>query len=218
MPKRTSSHHAQQKLREIEKTLRSTLEGFAKTLEAKDQYTSGHSERVVLYTSMIMDGMGMNGHAREVTLQGAAMHDIGKLCLDLSILNSPKPLTSEQIALFRSHPVRGREILEPITFLHDLIPIVYHHHESYDGSGYPDGVRKLEIPFGARVIAVADSYDAMTSARSYRRPIKHQDAVRELAGGAGSQFDPEVVEVFLREIERCLRDSEISRLLNHLST
>jgi HD-GYP domain-containing protein (c-di-GMP phosphodiesterase class II) len=195
-----------------------TLQGFAKTLEAKDQYTAGHSGRVVLYTSMILDGLGRNGMDRETLLEGAAMHDIGKLCLDLSVLNSPKPLSREQVELFRSHPVRGREILEPITFLNDLIPVVYSHHEYFDGSGYPEGLKGGKIPLEARVVAVADSYDAMTSARSYRRAMKHSTAVQELAKGSGSQFDPDIVTVFLAQIENCLHDSEISRLLNHIPT
>ena len=127
----------------------------------------------------------------------AILHDIGKIGLRLESLNKPGKLSKEEIESFRAHPETGRRILAPIRFLADLVPVLYHHHERYDGGGYPQGKAGSEIPLGARILAVADSYDAMTSDRPYRTAMTAQQAIRELRTNAGSQFDPAIVAVFI---------------------
>lgn len=202
--------------RRLRVIFRDTVKGLAKSLEAKDSYTAGHSGRVQIFASMIADGFHFDGYKRDMLTEAALVHDIGKLCIDLSSLNNPGKLTSHEVELFRSHPARGKEILEPISFMAEIIPMVYHHHESFDGSGYPMGLAGKDIPFGGRVIAVADSYDAMTSHRVYRRALGHESAVEELARFSGTQFDPSVVEVFLVEIEKNLRENQLMDLLRAL--
>ncbi len=197
---------------QLEEYFKETMAGFARTLEAKDSYTAGHSERVRIFTSMIADGMAIHGEEREKIIQGSLLHDVGKLCVDLSTLNNPGRLLPEQIELFRSHPTLGKKILEPISFLQDFIPMVEHHHENYDGSGYPDGIHGDLIPIGARIIAVADSYDAMTSHRIYRRALGHELAIEELKRFSGTQFDPHVVDIFIIEVEKNLSELGLTDL------
>ena len=129
------------------------------------------------------------------------LHDIGKLGCHAN-LNKPGKLTAEEYEIFKLHPTFGREILEPITFLQPLIPGVHLHHERWDGAGYPLGLKGEEIPKIARILSIADAYDAMTSNRAYRRSMEHAVAVSELRRCAGSQFDPGLVEAFLKGIER----------------
>ena len=123
---------------------------------------------------------------------------MGKIGISSAILNKPGRLTPEEYEIIRSHPRMGRRILEPITFLRDVVPIVYHHHERWDGGGYPEGLRAEHIPLGCRLMAVADTYDAMTSDRAYRKGLPHRMAVDELRRCSGSQFDPQCVEAFLK--------------------
>jgi HD-GYP domain-containing protein (c-di-GMP phosphodiesterase class II) len=201
---------------DLRNTFKETIQGFARSIEAKDKYTSGHSNRVKLYTSIIADGFGLDQKERELITEASLVHDIGKLSVDLSTLNSTEGLSEDQILLFRLHPTKGKEILEPITIFAEIVPMVYHHHENYDGSGYPLGIGGRDIPFGARIIAVADSYDAMTSDRAYRRSLTHEIALKELAKCARSQFDPEVVEIFLEEIRKNLKTGKILELLKDL--
>lgn len=177
-----------------------TIQAFANLLEDKDPYTRGHSERVSKYAVMIAEGMGMDDDEVQKVADGALMHDIGKLGIRYEDLNKSEPLTQAEYEMFKSHTTRGRWILEPIEFLHDLIPAVYHHHERWDGKGYPVGLAGEEIPLHARILAIADTYDAMTSHRAYRRALPHDVAVQEIETFSGQQFDPDLVEVFVREI------------------
>jgi HD-GYP domain-containing protein (c-di-GMP phosphodiesterase class II) len=152
--------------------------------------------------------MGLPPGQIELIRQAGIMHDIGKLGCHAN-LNKPEGLTEEEYENVKLHPVFGREILQPIEFLHPLIAAVYHHHERWDGNGYPEGLTGESIPRAARILSVADAYDAMTSNRAYRKALPHKAAVEELQRHSGSQFDPEVVKSFLVGIERhrqeCIR-------------
>jgi response regulator RpfG family c-di-GMP phosphodiesterase len=185
----------------LEENFRQTIVGFANALEESDQYTRGHSERVSIYSRMIAEAMSLEPSEIETIVMASKVHDIGKIGIPTDMLNKPGRLTTEEIAVFRRHPEKGRRILEPVPFLRDLIDGAYCHHEAWDGSGYPRGLKGEAIPRLGRIVAVADAFDAMTSDRAYRKALAHEKAVSELERCAGTQFDPEVVEVFLRELE-----------------
>ena len=187
---------------DLKATFKQTIQGLAQILESKDAYTRGHSERVKLYAGLIAEGMGSYSEEdTERVREAALLHDIGKICLRLEDLNKPGPLTPDEYEVFKSHTVRGKWLLDPIVFLRPLIPAVYHHHERWDGKGYPLGLAGEEIPMDARIMALADAYDAMTSSRPYRRALSHEVAVREIAQRAGTQFDPEIAQIFLEQLE-----------------
>ena len=186
----------------IKRVFRETLQSLVLALEAKDRYTAGHTKRVTEYTRMVVEALQLPPAQREAFCQGAMLHDIGKIGIDPQKINKPGRLTEEEMAMFRSHPSIGRRILEPIKFLEDIIPAVYYHHEKYDGSGYPEGLKGKDIPLGARIVAVADTYDAMTSTRAYRKALMHDTAAAELRRCAGTQFDADVVDAFLAELDR----------------
>ncbi|WP_025323994.1 HD domain-containing phosphohydrolase [Deferrisoma camini] len=182
---------------DLESTFRETIQGLALALETKDAYTHGHSENVTRLAVATARQMGLDPDFCETLRQAGLLHDIGKIGISSSILNKPGRLTPEEYEIIKSHPAMGRRILEPISFLREVVPIVYHHHERFDGEGYPEGLAGEEIPLASRVMAVADTYDAMTSDRAYRRGLSHDVAVAELDRCAGTQFDPECVRAFL---------------------
>ena len=186
--------------KELQNTFKQTIQALANLLEDKDPYTHGHSQRVSKYAVMIARGLGLPEAEVQTIADSALMHDIGKLGIRYEDLNKAEPLTEGEYEMFKSHTTRGKWILEPITFLKDLIPGVYHHHERWDGRGYPMGLAGEQIPLMGRILAIADTYDAMTSHRAYRRALPHDVAIREIQAFAGAQFDPELVEVFVREI------------------
>jgi response regulator RpfG family c-di-GMP phosphodiesterase len=193
----------------LEENFRQTIVGLAQALEENDLYTRGHSERVSTYCRMIAEGLGMPLHEVETVVQAALMHDIGKIGIRYEKLNKPGQLTPDEIAMFRSHPEKGKRILEPIPFLRHLIPGCYCHHEHYNGGGYPQGLKGDQIPLLGRLISVADCYDAMTTDRAYRKALSHEAAVAELKRCSGTQFDPKIVEIFVEEMEhRRLRAEE----------
>lgn len=185
---------------DLQATFQQTIEGLAKAIDKMDRYTAGHSDRVATYAVYLARQLGLDGPLVEVVRQSALMHDIGKIGCVLN-LNKPGKLTSDEYEVFKKHPTYGRDILDPIKFLHPLIPGVYLHHERWDGRGYPLKMKGNEIPVIARIIAVADTYDAMTSDRSYRRALPHEVAVAEIERCAGSQFDPEVSGTFTGNID-----------------
>ena len=185
----------------LQLTFRQTIQGLARAIEAMDKYTAGHSDRVTVYARVTAVALGETQSQVELITQAGMLHDIGKLGCHAN-LNKPGKLTDEEYEIFKLHPTFGREILEPITFLQPLIPGVHLHHERWDGQGYPLKLRGEEIPRIARILSIADAYDAMTSNRAYRRSMEHAVAVSELKRCAGSQFDPALVEAFLAGIER----------------
>jgi response regulator RpfG family c-di-GMP phosphodiesterase len=185
----------------LEENFRQTIIGFAHALEESDRYTRGHSERVAGYARLIAIGLKLPRQEIENVVKCGLLHDVGKIGVRNDRLNKPGKLTPEELAMFRSHPAKGRRILEPIPFMRNIIPGCYCHHEAWDGSGYPQGLLGQNIPLVGRIVAVADAYDAMTSDRAYRKALPHEVACGELERCVGTQFDPEVAKVFLHQIE-----------------
>ena len=184
----------------LQATFKQTIQGLATTIDKMDRYTAGHSERVARYAIVLARWIGLSAEMTEVIRQSALMHDIGKIGCVMN-LNKPGKLTDLEYEVFKKHPVYGREILDPIEFLQPVIPGVYLHHERWDGSGYPIGLAGKDIPLVARIIAVADTYDAMTSDRAYRRALPHEVTVNEIIRCSGTQFDPDLAGTFTDEIE-----------------
>lgn len=182
----------------VERNLVDTITAFVNAIESKDQYLKGHSARVALYAGEIAQTLGMTADMVDVVRRGAMLHDLGKLSIMDTILRKPDRLTPEEFAIIKSHPLVGAKILEPLRFLARETCAVRHHHERFDGSGYPDGLRGEDIPLVARVVTVADVFDAITSNRPYRTALPLDAAREEIARGCGSHFDPVVVEAFLR--------------------
>jgi putative nucleotidyltransferase with HDIG domain len=174
------------------------VRSLANALDARDRYTSGHSCRVSQFSSATAGAMGLDTEHVERIRTGALLHDIGKIGIADSVLQKPGRLTKEEFEIVKQHPVIGRRILEGVQGLAPYIEAVELHHENWDGSGYPKGQSREETPVDARIIHVSDAYDAMTTNRSYRRGMTHQQAIRELFTHAGTQFDPRIVEVFAR--------------------
>jgi putative nucleotidyltransferase with HDIG domain len=182
----------------LQRTFRETIQGLVSTLEAKDKYTSGHSRRVTELAVLIARELKLSPADLEKIEWAGLLHDIGKIGIKLEALNKPEKITREEHEMFKDHCVMGKQILESIHFLRDIVPLVYYHHEWYDGAGYPEGIKGKNIPLGARILAVADSYDAMTSDRPYRKAMSQAKAVKELQRFSGTQFDPQIVDVFIR--------------------
>jgi len=174
------------------------VRSLANALDARDRYTAGHSYRVSQLSSATAAAMGLLPEHIERIRVGALLHDIGKIGIDDSILQKPGRLTNEEFEIVKRHPVIGRRILEGVQGFAPYIEAVELHHENWDGSGYPKGQSGEETPLDARIIHVSDAYDAMTTNRSYRRGMTHQQAIRQLFTHAGTQFDPRIVQVFAR--------------------
>lgn len=185
-------------LQELERSYDITLEAMGAALDLRDEETEGHSRRVTAYTVALARALGVGSEELRVIERGAFLHDIGKIAIPDRILLKPERLTPEEMAIMREHCQRGYEMVRKIPFLREAAEIVYAHQEHYDGSGYPRGLRGEEIPLGARIFAIADTLDAMTSDRPYRKRTKFAGAQQEIARCSGMQFDPSIVEIFLR--------------------
>ena len=194
-------YRASKHIHEVQDSTHRLLESLADTVDLRDSYTGGHSRRVAEYCSRILKEMKLGGPDRELILSAARVHDIGKIGIPDQILNKPGPLNAEEWALMKTHPERGAEVLARYQDFSRGVAIVLHHHEQWNGSGYPHGLKGLEIPFGARVMAVADSFDAMTSDRPYRSGMSVAKASSILRQGRGEQWDPQVVDAFLDSID-----------------
>jgi putative nucleotidyltransferase with HDIG domain len=179
-----------------------SIKALAMALDARDPYTAGHSERVSVLSVAVGRQMGLPEDQLEVIRLGALLHDIGKIGISDAVLRKPGPLTPEEFDLIREHPSMGAKILRSVPFLLPHLPIVEGHHERPDGLGYPHHLRGEQIPIGARIVHVVDAYDAMTSARAYRRARSSTEALRELWRHAGSQFDPEVVQALTAAVPK----------------
>jgi HD-GYP domain-containing protein (c-di-GMP phosphodiesterase class II) len=186
---------------DLRATFRQTIGGLARAIDKMDRYTAGHSGRVANYATHIANVLGLGSEMVETVRQSALMHDIGKIGCTMN-LNKPGKLTLDEYDTFKRHPIFGKDILEPIKFLAPLLPGVHLHHERWDGRGYPLGLRGENVPLIARIIAVADTYDAMTTDRAYRRALPHDVAVKEIDRCTGSQFDPGVASAFTDGLDR----------------
>jgi diguanylate cyclase (GGDEF)-like protein len=179
-----------------------SIKTLISVINAKDRYTYSHVERVVIYCRHMADKLGLSEEDKKKLIFGAYMHDIGKINISKEILIKKMPPTDEEWEILKQHPSNGAEIIEPVESLRVIVPLILHHHERYDGKGYPSGLSGEEIPYLARVLTVADSFDAMTSKRSYTNLRKtYDEAIDELRACSGTQFDPDITEKFIEVIE-----------------
>ncbi|MDD5595600.1 MAG: HD domain-containing protein [Candidatus Omnitrophica bacterium] len=188
---------------DLRSTYMRTIRALAQAIDARDHYTHSHSQNVAKYATLISEEMHLSAKDIELIREACELHDLGKIGIQDNILIKPAELNKEEWELMKRHPLTGAQILEPLTFLHGVIELIRQHHEHYDGTGYPDGLKGDQISLGARIIHLADAYEAMTSARSYRKiPLTKEAAVREIERNNGTQFDPKVVECFLKVVDR----------------
>lgn len=182
---------------QLEQAYLDMIQTLRYTVEAKDSYTRGHSDRVSEYSVLIGEKLGLSKEQIKTLRIGGLFHDIGKIGIPDSILLKPAKLTDDEYSQIKNHPSIGAHILGNATIFKEIIPIVKHHHEKYDGNGYPSRLKGEEIPYMARIAAVADTFDAMTSRRSYRGPIDIEHVKEEIKRCEGTQFDPQIAEAFL---------------------
>jgi putative nucleotidyltransferase with HDIG domain len=182
---------------ELETAYEATLQGWVRALDLRDKETRGHTQRVTALTQKLARSMGFDEKQMVHLKRGALLHDIGKMGIPDGILLKPGDLTPKERELMQQHPSLAHEMLSPIDFLKPAIDIPYCHHEKWDGSGYPRGLRADQIPLAARIFSVVDVWDALTSERPYRGPMDSAEVREHIQKGAGSHFDPQVVEVFL---------------------
>jgi HD-GYP domain-containing protein (c-di-GMP phosphodiesterase class II) len=191
-----NARHLAAALDELGSTYDDTLEALSGALDLRDNETEGHARRVTRFSVRIAEHLGLRGGELVDIERGALLHDIGKIGVPDAILLKPTKLTDEEWEVMKRHPVLGHSMIRNIRFLAGGAPVVLHHHERYDGKGYPAGLQKTDIPLGARVFAVADTFDAMTSDRPYRKALDYDTARSEIERCLGSQFDPSVVAAF----------------------
>jgi len=192
-----STRQLSQAFQELQQTYRTTLEALGSALDTRDIETQAHSHRVWGYAVLLTRDLGVKGQELTNIEHGVLLHDIGKIGIPDRILLKPGPLTEEEWREMKRHPEIGRRLLSRIKFLEGAIPTVYHHHERYDGSGYPVGLKGEEIPLGARIFSVVDAFDAMTFDRPYSKAIPLDSAFTEIKRCIGTHFDPKVAEAFL---------------------
>jgi putative nucleotidyltransferase with HDIG domain len=181
----------------MQRAISQSLLGLANALEAKDPYTRGHSERVGAWSRRLAETLGLTPKDLEQVAQAGLLHDIGKIGVPEAVLGKRGPLEPGEWALMRRHPVVGAQIVAPFDFLAAGAIVIRHHHERWDGTGYPDGLAGETIPLGSRIVAVADVYDALTSTRPYRAALPHEAALEHLVGQAGGTLDEQVVAAFI---------------------
>lgn len=178
-----------------------SIKTLISVINAKDRYTYGHVERVVVYSRLFAEKLQLSVEDKKKLIYGAYMHDIGKINIMEEILNKKMPLTKEEWEILKLHPENGVEIIKPVESLDEIAPLILHHHERYDGKGYPDNLKGEDIPYLARVLTVVDCFDAMTSNRPYSKRKTHDEAIEELKSCSGTQFDPMIAEAFIEVIE-----------------
>ena len=186
---------------DLESTFLGTISALAAAVDAKDPYTAGHSNEVTTLSVALAEALGLESAEVQKIRIAATLHDIGKIGIDGTILLKPGRLTDAEREIINRHPAIGADILAPLDFLRDMVPLVLFHHERYGGGGYPSGVCGEAIPFGARIISVADAFNAMVSDRPYREGLSLEAAMREIRVNSGTQFDPVVAEAFLKLLE-----------------
>jgi len=185
-------------LMEVQSTFNATIEAMVSAIEARDCETQNHCRRAREYALLLARRMGIKGRALRDVGWGSLLHDVGKIGVPDHILLKPGPLTPAEWDQMRKHPVIGYRLLTPVKFLQGAAPVVLHHHERWDGTGYPYGKEGEQIPLGARIFMVADAYETITSRRSYKRALPYEVAAEEIVRSSGSHFDPKVVDTFLR--------------------
>ena len=193
-------------VRELERSYDITLEALGDALDLKDRETEGHSRRVTLFTIAIAQALGLPREQITVIARGAFLHDIGKMAIPDKILNKPGKLEPDEMLIMKEHAYHGYQIVKKIPFLAEVAEIVYSHQEWFNGEGYPRHLRGEEIPLGARIFSVADTFDAITSDRPYRPAQTAQAARAEIDKFSGRQFDPEIVKVFLEMSDKIWDD------------
>jgi HD-GYP domain-containing protein (c-di-GMP phosphodiesterase class II) len=191
------------------------LAALSQAIEARDPYTRGHSERVSALAQVVARRLGWKSSRLGALRVGALLHDVGKLNLDEAVLRKPGPLDDKEYREIKRHPLAGARLIRGFEALRPALPYIVFHHERWDGQGYPSGRSREQIPAGARVVAVADAFDAMISMRPYRPALPLRAAIAEVDAGAGTQFDPGVVKAFLDvwragELHRFLPDERLS--------
>lgn len=187
-------------INESETELVTSIKTLISVINAKDRYTYAHTERVVMFSRMMAEALGLSERDRKSLVYGAYMHDIGKINIPVEVLNKKMPLTDEEWECLKQHSQHGVEIIRNVESLKEIIPLIRHHHEKYNGTGYPLGLKGEEIPYIVRILTIIDSFDAMTSNRPYNIPKTYEEAFEELRRCRGTQFDPELVEVFIKTI------------------
>ena len=198
---RDLSSEVEAKTRQNKLLFQHVIKTIAGAIDAKDTYTNGHSSRVAEYSREIARRMGYNEEKLNDIFMMGLLHDVGKIGVPDAVINKPAKLNDEEYELIKNHPVMGAKILSNIKEMPTLATGARWHHERYDGTGYPDGLKEEEIPEEARIIAVADAYDAMSSHRSYREPLAQNVVRKEIEKGRGTQFDPGIAEVMLSMID-----------------
>ena len=208
-----------EKQQENEKLSLQMMQTLSTTIEAKDEYTRGHSFRVAEYAALIAAELGWSPEKIQQLKHAAYLHDIGKIGIPDQILNKPSKLTEDEYNLIKQHPVIGAEILKDITFIPHIIEVTRNHHERYDGNGYPDGLGGTDIPIHARIVSMADSYDAMSSRRIYRNALPQEMIRDEIVKNRGKQFDPQITDIFLQLMDenRLVLDSSEDLQTNEMT-
>jgi len=184
--------------RRLQENSLNVLRTMVNVLEQRDSYTAGHSRRVTEVALTIAERAGVPEEERKTLRLAGLIHDVGKSGIEDTILRKPARLAPEEYSVIRTHPERGVQIIEPLDFLKGALPIVRHHHECFDGKGYPAGLKGEAIPLGARIVAIADTYDAITSSRAYRRSRGQEAALAEIERCSGTQFDPDLASLFVK--------------------
>jgi len=197
----TEREHLEQAHQELQEAYGATIEGWARALELRDQETEGHSQRVTALTLRIAGKMGIQIDEMPHISRGALLHDIGKMGIPDSILFKPGPLSEDEWVVMRKHPTYSYNLLSPVSYLQPALDIPHYHHERWDGSGYPQGLKGEEIPLAARIFAIVDIWDALHSDRPYRGPMPTDQVIDIIKSSSGSHLDPNVVDVFLKMVE-----------------
>jgi len=202
------ANNKKEMLKDLRELFYKTIKSISSALDAKDPYTHGHSLRVTLYSLIIATELGLDQTTLEEIETAGLLHDIGKVGIPQKILCKPGKLTEEEYNIMKSHPEQGEKIVKKIKKLKIISNWLKAHHERWDGLGYPAGLKGEEIPITARIITLADTYDAMTSTRSYRQALSHEVAISEIERCAGSQFDPKLAALFIKNQDKILAAKE----------
>ena len=188
---------------DLRSTYMRTIKVLAQVIDARDHYTHSHSENVARYSVVIAEEMGLSAKETETVREACELHDLGKIGIEDNILSKAGSLNAQEWEQIKRHPLIAVQILEPLTFLNDVIELIRQHHEHYDGRGYPEGRRGEDILLGARIIHLADAYESMRSARSYRKiPLTKEETILEIKRNTGTQFDPSAVEAFFKIVDK----------------